>query len=1142
MRKLILVFVALALCLYGNAQSCPPNLNFGYGNFTNWQCYTGSTKDSFGVNIITVNPSAPIATRHRLYPKQTPSLLDTFGLFPITPANSSSYVLKLGNFLSGAQAERARYTLRIPSSTTNYSMVYQYAVVLEDPNHDEPEQPRMTVRFIDSATKKVIKCPTVEFVVGPKLPGFLPSTRYFIQKDTVWYKPWSQVYVNLAPYAGKTVYLEVTTADCTPTAHFGYGYFDIIYCGVNDIVPNYFCTTPPSVKVTAQPGYQTYNWWDSTFSTKIDTGFSINIVPPPPDNSYLNLELIPYNGYGCRDTIKTRRIAIKNIYANAGPDRVICDSGAVDIGMPPIPLITYTWLPNLYISNTTIANPTVFTPVSRDYYVTIYDSTTYCTSKDTVTVNIMPKPKFSFTIADSIQCSNEAFIFNATLNPSNSTTYWDFGDGTSSSAPNPVHYFAANGTNTVKLIVTSPNTCYDSTQQQVFVFTKPKTNFAVNDSNQCFRDNLYAFSNTYSSTNGQVHYVWDFGDNSSFAIQPNPQHHYNQSGNYTLILKVIDSLNCVDSVVVPINVYHQPHTAFSINDSAQCLNTNNFIFTNNTSIAGGTMNYGWDFGDGVGTSTNTNPSYVYLNYGTKTVRLIANSNNGCADTTLIPVIVYPKPNIAFNIDTTSLCLTNNIFNLSNISSIPVDSIVQHIWSFGDGITSTIKSPNHSYAFSGLFNVQLAGISNHGCRDSIQHPITVFAIPQVNLSTIGPSNICIGDTGKIQVTASAGSGTISSYNWFYNGLPLTSASGTFHQTLNAGLYNVLVTNSNKCVKLSDTLPITFNPYPVGNLVQPNTHNICEGSKVALNATGGNSYQWFFNGNSIPGATTSQYNADSPGVYTVKLISPFNCVTNLTDTVHLKYYAKPRAVFTHDKYCVKTTIHFSNLSTFTNGDSIKYNWNFGDGYSSNAFSPAHYYSVANNYPVTLKASSTVCSYLFDTNRQVITIINPVPNVRYPAVNALKNLPQPLYVRDSGVAYVWKPALGLNFNNIYNPVFTYNRPEEYQISINLPSGCTVVDTLLVRMFDDGDIYVPKAFTPNRDGHNDNLYPLIVGTTQLKVFRIFNRWGQLMFETTMPKFGWDGIFNGKPQPMDTYTWTCEAISYDGRLIQRSGNSVLIR
>ena len=90
--------------------------------------------------------------------------------------------------------------------------------------------------------------------------------------------------------------------------------------------------------------------------------------------------------------------------------------------------------------------------------------------------------------------------------------------------------------------------------------------------------------------------------------------------------------------------------------------------------------------------------------------------------------------------------------------------------------------------------------------------------------------------------------------------------------------------------------------------------------------------------------------------------------------------------------------------------------------------------------------------------------------------------------------------------------------------------------------DIFVPKAWSPNGDGHNDRLYPLAVCIRELKYFRVFNRWGQLVFETNILEQGWDGSFHGKPQVMDTYTWTLEAIGEDGKYYKRAGNSVLIR
>jgi gliding motility-associated-like protein len=90
--------------------------------------------------------------------------------------------------------------------------------------------------------------------------------------------------------------------------------------------------------------------------------------------------------------------------------------------------------------------------------------------------------------------------------------------------------------------------------------------------------------------------------------------------------------------------------------------------------------------------------------------------------------------------------------------------------------------------------------------------------------------------------------------------------------------------------------------------------------------------------------------------------------------------------------------------------------------------------------------------------------------------------------------------------------------------------------------DIFVPKAWTPNNDGHNDKLFPLTVNIRELKYFRVFNRWGQLVFETNVIGHGWNGIFNGKPHVSDVFTWTVEAVGLDNKYYRKAGNSVLIR
>ena len=182
--------------------------------------------------------------------------------------------------------------------------------------------------------------------------------------------------------------------------------------------------------------------------------------------------------------------------------------------------------------------------------------------------------------------------------------------------------------------------------------------------------------------------------------------------------------------------------------------------------------------------------------------------------------------------------------------------------------------------------------------------------------------------------------------------------------------------------------------------------------------------------------------------------------------------------------------------------------------------------------------------------IGIITPPIGVRMPTVNTLANTDQQLHARDLGMGYQydWSPAFGLNSTSSADPLFNYGYNQEYLISMTSPAGCITTDTLLVRTInDDGtakssDILVPRAWTPNGDGHNDLLFPFTVKIVRLNYFRIFNRWGQLMFESKDTGKGWDGNFHGQKQPIDAYLWTAEGISTDGTVIRKQGSATLLR
>jgi gliding motility-associated-like protein len=174
----------------------------------------------------------------------------------------------------------------------------------------------------------------------------------------------------------------------------------------------------------------------------------------------------------------------------------------------------------------------------------------------------------------------------------------------------------------------------------------------------------------------------------------------------------------------------------------------------------------------------------------------------------------------------------------------------------------------------------------------------------------------------------------------------------------------------------------------------------------------------------------------------------------------------------------------------------------------------------------------------------------NERYPTITTTPNTATQLQARQLGsnFDYLWDPSAGLNSISIYNPIFSSNQETEYKITMTSDKGCQVIDTLLVKVNGSGptgvgsELFVPNAWTPNGDGVNDRLFPLTENVTKLNYFRVFNRWGQLMFETSTIGDGWDGVFNGKPKMMDTYTLTAESVGIDGKTFRRSGNAVLIR
>ncbi|CAA9525999.1 MAG: hypothetical protein AVDCRST_MAG96-3215 [uncultured Segetibacter sp.] len=179
---------------------------------------------------------------------------------------------------------------------------------------------------------------------------------------------------------------------------------------------------------------------------------------------------------------------------------------------------------------------------------------------------------------------------------------------------------------------------------------------------------------------------------------------------------------------------------------------------------------------------------------------------------------------------------------------------------------------------------------------------------------------------------------------------------------------------------------------------------------------------------------------------------------------------------------------------------------------------------------------------TRKQSVIIDNPTPGIAYPVQYSLTGVPLSLQARQIGENVLWKPGLFLDTQTSFTPVFSGERDQLYTIEIFTLTGCLTVDTQLVRNIKEVKVYVPTAFTPNKDGRNDILRPALLGLRELRFFRVFNRLGQLLYETKKSGEGWDGSFKGIEQSPQTVVWTLEGIGLNGVVQKQKGTAVLIR
>jgi gliding motility-associated-like protein len=384
---------------------------------------------------------------------------------------------------------------------------------------------------------------------------------------------------------------------------------------------------------------------------------------------------------------------------------------------------------------------------------------------------------------------------------------------------------------------------------------------------------------------------------------------------------------------------------------------------------------------------------------------------------------------------------------------------------------------------------------------------------------------------------------TSYEWFRNGVAIEGETGEKITVNQPGRYTAIIRNGNCSAPASNTAVVARGTTPIGSIT-PGSGVICKGGSKVLTVTGGTSYEWKRNGVTIVGQTAATLTVTEPGTYTATIFNG-SCKGPASNSVVITVQDPPKGTISP----VTSLICDGGTQVLTASGGKSYQWIYNSDTLANETKSTLNASQAGTYKVVV--SDGVCSALA-SNTAVVTVETPKGS-RYPDVTVTADSPAPLTAREVNGTYEWTPSTGLDNAASRTPNVTLNTEQEYLIHITPAQGCPVTDTLLVKIKQPGEpeepeepvekktVFVPTAFTPNSNGVNDRLRPL-GQINSIEYFRVYNRWGNLMFQTNVPGEGWDGLHKGVLQPPGTYMWVLAGTTIDGKAVKLSGKTLLIR
>ncbi|NBT07958.1 MAG: PKD domain-containing protein [Chitinophagia bacterium] len=711
----------------------------------------------------------------------------------------------------------------------------------------------------------------------------------------------------------------------------------------------------------------------------------------------------------------------------------------------------------------------------------------------------------------------------------------------------------------------------DTIVKEILIDSLPKVNFETS-AFKCQKQEI-TFTDASLARGSSVlkKLAWDFGDYSVVDTldisKKSVVHSFDSLRNYTVSLAVITENGCIAKQSQIIKNNPIPQVGFILPEV--CLLDPFAQFKDTTKIADLSNNfkYKWNFGDASNTSTtNTdttqNPKHKYINTGDYTVSLEVTSKAGCIASTAVQFTVNGTfPNAIFKVvNDTALC-SNKEVEIINKSTVDIGSIGKIIifWDYDRNLTDTTvdqnpsfdKSYKHLYKnfiFPGKmnFNIKIMAYSGGICADDTATSITIVPPPTSLAISSNKDYACMYDTLSFRAAIEGGLSPFS-YEW-----KTDNTAAIFNNNILKGMnagnvkISVIAKDIKQCTYDYNNLKLLeVKSVPTAILKAKDTI-ICNEDPVTLKGEGNYLFTWFTNGMPAYTSRVDSFSTTINGFYKLK-VNDGQCNSLFSDSIFIRKLIIPKYTLSYNPtICINTP-----LALNTNAEdarNIYFKWDFGDTKTfDKAKAISHSYAATGSYMVKLAITNDYCpkyeQFLQGDSVKVVLPISPSTFTLFVLAD-IDTVLSPLRKDPGYTQFAWNPSTYLDNPSIEHPLFRSNKSINYTLTrTEVLTACKVEDIYKMDVSDLVVVSIPKAFTPNNDNLNDILkIEYGAGLKTFHFLKIFNRWGNIVFQTTNLNQGWDGNYNGIPQEMDAYTYFMSYITYKDEPVSKTGSFILLR